>query len=356
MHGHLSTFLYAFPILRRSPAANIRANCLRNSSTFPTVLSYLSEYTLVPSEESLSALFQVLVLVGENNQLPFPMADYSVYTYSNPEPVTTFPQLVPRKKFEHWFTSLFFRLVLPMRQHIHEPLTVVLSPLNLCVLFRLISYLVKIGYPAHWLGDLLSNLVSGTVSTSARPPTSEPISPAEAAKEWPLKKLCTAPFAVELRILARVFAPILPFGIPDDFAAKGEIKKFTFKIPDYDNYNARPSCLLLVFFDTKLLPEAEARKLQRNLREVMDPEGNKAFKEFREKGLVAFSTFEWDGEGKEAAVWAEEGWVREMVVDGTWMVAVWRSDTWGICCQGMVKVTAKTIGGEVWGSKKGINN
>lgn len=97
MHGHLSTFLYALPIMRRSFASNVRANCLRNSDSFPTVYDYLSEYQLITSDSMLTQLCDVMVFVEENTDLPYPMADYTVYTHSSPHPQHDFASLLPRK-------------------------------------------------------------------------------------------------------------------------------------------------------------------------------------------------------------------------------------------------------------------
>lgn len=58
------------------------------------------------------------------------------------------------------------------------------------------------GYPAHWFSTLLSNLLSGKITTSARPP---PIYKATTTQ------ISTKPFLPDLEFAVAVYQPILPF-------------------------------------------------------------------------------------------------------------------------------------------------
>ncbi|TVY26359.1 hypothetical protein LHYA1_G006012 [Lachnellula hyalina] len=137
MGGHLTTFLYALPLCRRCPSVFVKANCLRNSSSFLTVLDYLSEYQLITDDKMLLQLAQTIIMIRENKEFLWPMADYTYYTWSGPGP-HLYPDLLPRKAFTKWFYGLFFRWALPFNQKPHIFHEIILSPLNLTILFRLI--------------------------------------------------------------------------------------------------------------------------------------------------------------------------------------------------------------------------
>ncbi|KAF4632283.1 hypothetical protein G7Y89_g5844 [Cudoniella acicularis] len=210
MGGHLSTFLYAMPLLRRCLSSYVKANCLRNSSSFNTVLDYLSEYQLITNDSQLQQLAQVRIRIRENNEITWPMADYSYYVWAQASP-NSFSQLMPRAEFTKWFYGLFFRLTLPFQQQLLPYYEVIFSPLNLTILFRLIPHMVSLGYPAHWLSEVLNNIISNHVLTTARPPRTKPMRAIDIDRPHPLRKLCTAPFSYELATLAQLFQPLLPF-------------------------------------------------------------------------------------------------------------------------------------------------
>ena len=328
------------PILLRGPAANLRANCLRNSDSWRTVEDYLSDYNQIPNTSTLDALAQVLIIVRENPALQYPLADYTFYTWSTAGP-HNFSALLPRKQFTKWFYSLFFRLVLPMKLVLAMKTKIIFSPLNLCILLRLITQLRGFGYPSHWLSEPLLNIIHNAVTTTARPPRAKPMRPADVKRNYPDKKLCTAPFGNELSTLARLFQPLLPFELTSPaIPKKEEIYKYSFKLDGYMNSSPQPNCLILVFMNESLFSSNRApQSLIFNLRKVLDAsadeelgrKGPKKIEELRERGVKVWSTFHWDRENMVASVWTSEGLVEEVVGEG-WGVGIWRTDVWMPAC------------------------
>ncbi|KAE8445339.1 hypothetical protein EG329_013461 [Mollisiaceae sp. DMI_Dod_QoI] len=334
------------PIVRRSPAANLRANCLRNSDSFSDVEDYLSEYQLIPDVTTLKALTQVAVLVRGNTELPYPLADFTFYSWCQPTIKHDFSSLLPRKAFTKWFYALFFRLALPFEQDIFQHSKVIHSPLNLTILFRLITHLQTLGYPSHWMSELLNNIVENKVTTTARPPRTKPLRPADVRREYRSRHLCTSPFAQEMATLARLFQPLLPFSLNSTaIPSQKEIYKYHFSIPTYENHLPRPSNLMLIFFNNKYCGhprdscfEVIMKALKNDSRTLLDPSwGNEVdntlkgfiFENLREKGLVAWSTCAWDIEKKVASAWMPESLIEGMQRDGkNWMVGIVRTDIW----------------------------
>ena len=155
--------------------------------------------------------------------MAMPLVENTIYCWASPDLRVGFSSLLPRKRFKTWFHALFFRLALPFPQNPLDNLKVIVSPLNLIVLFYLIPQLHKIGYPAHWLSEVLTSILSGSLRTTARPPRVRPLTIEDLEKDHPDRSLCVAPFAPELAVIARLFQPILPFSLPSTVPAIDKI-------------------------------------------------------------------------------------------------------------------------------------
>lgn len=210
MGGHLTTFLYAAPLLNTSPLGTVQANCLRNSASWNSVEAFLADYQAIPDVKILAQLTQVEVIDrGEGG--PWPLANYNKYSLAGPSLFRAFLTLLSREKFKKWFYTLFFRLALPFNQDLHSFQGVINSLLNLTILFHQIAHLKVVGYPSHWHSEVLFNILENNVLSTCRPPRKDATKPAALKVKHPEKKLCTTPFAPEMNTLARIFAPLLPF-------------------------------------------------------------------------------------------------------------------------------------------------
>jgi hypothetical protein len=347
------------PILHRSKSSTLKANCLRNAGSWSTVEDYLSEYNLIPDTAILKQLCQVAVLVRDDQSFPFPLAQYTSYNWSQLNPEHEFSSLLPRKAFTKWFYALFFKLAIPFGHEITISTQIIYSPLNLTILFRLIVHLHALGYPSHWMSEPLKNIIEDNVKTTARPPRKKPMRAADVKRSYPEKKLCTAPFADETATLAEMFEPLPPFFLNSmKIQVMGQIYKYTFSLPDYNNAQAQPSCLALVFMDSEsMTPVTKSgnESLLWNFRELLDPSwGDEVdgkvkgtvFEAFREQGLVVWSSFTWDAKKKEASAWMPESFVKR--VSESWTVGIYRTDLW-IPVFGVPAIVGKAVSkGERW--------
>lgn len=345
------------PILRRGPGSTLRACCLRNSDSWNTVEDYLSDYNQIPDTNTLDALAQVLVLVHGNEKCTYPLADYTFYTWSRPGP-HTFSSLLPRRLFTKWFYSLFFRLALPIQVDLALKLKIIFSPLNFCTLFRLIAQLRGFGYPSHWLSEALLNLIHSTVTTTARPPRTKPMRPADVKREYPLRKLCTVPFSHELATLARIFQPLLPFQlISPTIPLPEQIFKYSFSLEGYTNLLPQPNCLILVFINEFLFPKKKTPKsVLYDLRLFLDPSTDELVPDFKdrsieqmnEEGIIVWTSFDWDKERKVANAWMSEAFASKVGMKG-WSVGLWRTDIWEhTCAPPLISVENVVEKGKSW--------
>lgn len=87
-------------------------------------------------------------------------------------------------------------------------------PNNLHPFFRLLVHLHDVGFPAHWLGEFLQNVVSDTLVTDMKPCEGLlPISPARNQATCSARKVHLKAWQLELEIILATVGPALPFHV-----------------------------------------------------------------------------------------------------------------------------------------------
>jgi hypothetical protein len=318
------------------------------------VEDFLAEYQYIPDEPTLEQLTMVSIMDRPNPIYSYPMTHYTHYTHlGGPFELTNhaFVDLLPRKPFTKWFFGVFFRLALPFNQNNSPSNGIILSPLNLTILFRLISYLSTIGYPSHWLSECLENVIENKVVTTARPPRTKPMRPADVQRNCPAKKLCTAPFSYEMATLAQLFQPLLSFTLTSPLVPeRSTIYEYTFHLPSYSNADPQHSCLALVFTNP-VLSGPHMLALAHDVRTALTDEDGGIVKGpdwevFREKVIVVWTTFTWDLKEEKARAWIPES-LLEMVV--LWACGLYRTDVCWPVFHVPALVAQAVSKGERWG-------
>jgi len=145
--GHLSTFLYATPLLKHHKTSTLESRCLRNTGLWDRVESFVAGYQCIADQRVLKQLTQTKVVYG--GEFPWPIGNYTKYQLADLIQPQPFSSLLPRQDFNKWFYALFWRLALPFNGKVREIQSIVYSPLNLTIFFRMISHLSSLGYPSH---------------------------------------------------------------------------------------------------------------------------------------------------------------------------------------------------------------
>ncbi|KAH6667863.1 hypothetical protein B0J14DRAFT_173642 [Halenospora varia] len=360
--GHLTTFLHMTPLLKDNLFSICQSNCLRNPPLWKTFEDFTAHYQRITSDEMLFSLTGIRVY--DKGQGPSPLVCYSRYTKGILTPLP-FESLLPREQFKTWFYSLFFQLTLPYNADIQNHSLIVYAPLNLTILFRLITHLRTLNYPSHWLSELLESICQPSITTSARPPRTMPTLKAEAEKKYPPKALSIAPFSQEIVTLTRLFQTLLPFSLSKSLSIPSldEIHEYAFHLHNYNSMLPQPSCLILAFWDNDYLDALEPGgghfstfQFRMDIRPVIDPSWGdevdaetkgKKFREFREKHIVFWSTFDFDVKKQVARAWIPRSLVEEWVKKG-WAVGLWRTDVWGAMWGGVDYVKRTTKRGRRW--------
>ena len=232
--------------------------------------------------------------------------------------------MLSRDNLELWLYRLFLKLAIP-KDRFPRSYELIYSPWNLSVYIRLFVHLNEIGYPAHWLSAILSNICSGAISTRARPPRSEPLKISESKADMPVLKQSTTPFVAEMTTLLSMYQVALPFAVVSNQLLRiDSIRKYVLRL---DKAPLEPCCeppsFVLGFFDRKLLPPTIP-----DLRAyLLGDETSDRPPDIRERGLHVLTTWIWSRAEKTISFWFPQD-VMEDMKRGKWAISIWRTDIW----------------------------
>ncbi|KAF8333035.1 uncharacterized protein EI90DRAFT_617795 [Cantharellus anzutake] len=188
--GALTTFTVANALLKPHPCACIMFACLLNTGLFEngiggpfdiSMSSYIYTYTGVSLDEVEGAF-------GVKAETPYSyMANYIAFSR-----IPT----VPREK-------------LLSRQRI----TRVMEPLNIHAFLLFVKRLADIGYPAHWLADVIERILEDRAVTDAVPATENPVPLRKLREQHPGTKIFLGPYLDEIRTATTLWALLLPFTV-----------------------------------------------------------------------------------------------------------------------------------------------
>jgi hypothetical protein len=232
-------------------------------------------------------------------------------------------KLMSRQELKTWVHSHFLKLCLPYwRATTGNKL--VLAPLNMTTTFHLITHLFKVGYPAHWLSEILAQLYEGEITTTARAPSVLIMDTQQTQRVYPSQKLCILPFLAEFTTLLSLWRPLLPFGLIlplETLPSISTIKEFKLMFrPRYPppTDTERPH-FVLVLKNTSFIVEDDLRTA------LLDVTNYKAE---TEDSIHVISTFRWETASSTATFWLDEGVMDNILDECDWKAYIWRSDTW----------------------------
>lgn len=263
------------------------------------------------------------------------LSDYTKWQYVRRKPFP-FSSLLPKEALTKWLYALFLKFALPTdRTHMHFS-NLIFCPLNLTIYFRVLLRLHESGYPRHWLASALANIVANTVTTSARPAETAPLKIEEVQRENPVQKVTTAPYAPEMSTLTTMFQPMLPFSLVSSALPKpDDIHLYTISFSSlHVNYDQdRQPIFALIFYNDRMLkpvfPDRHPATL--NWRPLFYHNcGHKCddCDQFRETGLILWSSFKWERRTERASVWMRKDIGDKCLSSRDWCVGMLRTDNW----------------------------
>ena len=348
----LFSFQYAIPLLKLHEAAFVTYNCLTCPPRWKTLADYNAESVLLHNPNALARGLNVKFtgFWEDNAEMLFngPFASYAGMKYFTWRQDSDTPRrledLLPRADFNHWIYGMFFQLALPAVRHLDKHkwgvAAIVWKPLNLTALLRLMIHLHTLGYPSHWLGQLLSSILTDNVVTSARPSTGCPISPDEASKRWPLQKIHTSAFIAEMSTLTAQFSRALPFAVILEAGAVPELEAIRECTIQWPTDSDPPAALqdghradfVLVFCHMDMYVSAQHEyEDMRDVKKLRETLNHPKLSEEVKDAVHIVTTWRWDLQKKKASFWLREDVLNKMMKNRGmygWRVENWRTDSW----------------------------
>ncbi|XDG06605.1 hypothetical protein ABKA04_006220 [Annulohypoxylon sp. FPYF3050] len=222
--GPLATFTYGIPILRHDKTSAVRSFVSLSRDIWTTQDQFLTEFLLLNDRRTITDTFAT-TLTKRSSQIEAEILSLEEYGSDGdyvmmPEPFswtrtqnnpTSWDKLMPRDELVRWLHMHFLKLCLPpCRINLEE---LVFMPLNMTALFRLITHLFRMGYPSHWLSEILTELHSGRISSQARAPEAAIMQQYEVMRINPTRDIFIEPFMGEFRTHFAIWNHLLPFGV-----------------------------------------------------------------------------------------------------------------------------------------------
>ncbi|THV78719.1 hypothetical protein D6D29_07450 [Aureobasidium pullulans] len=161
--GTLGAFLFAAPItpVTKDFKAQFSFTCLRNPPAFKDVDEFNSEYCLLPEMSMIAKIFLCVRRPCISESMPLPafmqmqgLISIGYFEWSKQAKIVPFPSLLDRPTITSWIHGLLLKTAIPKERQV-PAMTLINSPFNLTVLFRVIMHLRKL--PTLGFGILHGN-------------------------------------------------------------------------------------------------------------------------------------------------------------------------------------------------------
>lgn len=335
--GHLSTVLYALPVLKQESHAGITSTCLVNPPLWNSPEDFIAEYLCLSSLPKLQSATCLKLCPGQEEALGefMPMCKYINWQHDGTKLPLKYDQLLPRAQLTKWLLQVFFKIAIPPIREI-QSMARLFAPLNLTAFVRLLVHVVETGYPAHWVGSIVEDILYNRVTTTVRPPEAAPTRGTALEAEHPVKHVSVSPFIAEMEVLLCTWMRLLPFGVVSARIPRPEkIFEYRFMMSAPQIRNEFVSVLALVLYPEllyeKLLATSPGTK-KTCFRDMLAGVGAETpeKRRIREK-VVVISTFDWDSKTREVTMKLKEGWIEDQKREERWAVCLCRTDDWTMC-------------------------
>lgn len=321
----MTSFLYGPPVLKKGAGTGLTSCCLRHTHSWNGINHFNSEYLLMHDRKLIEEHFQVK-LSKEPSRLETPVLQY-YHRWERCESMRlSLEQLMPRASFSRWLFAHYLKICIPFPRN--PDILGFIAPLNMTVFIRLLIQMSELGYPDHWLSNIITSLSCGTITTTARAPRDKILDTTAVDKVYPSRTICVKPWSAEFTTLVAQWRGLLPFTIvvPSGTLPPPEtILEYSVKIPHTpDTAFERPEFILTFCREYDLLE----RDLYKLLLDDERGDMTTSAREIRADGVNILSTIKYVTATSTATFWLRSDVVNLMWKEN-WDVFIGRTDSWG---------------------------
>ncbi|WDK21941.1 tetratricopeptide [Colletotrichum graminicola] len=311
--GPLAALLYGGPLLREDRPSNLRFNNLLNPPMFETHDQFLTEYILMYDAKQVADHFGLVKEKETGGVISNPIAkmignqfmteDYFIWSRSGSKK-TPLSRLMTRPALEKWLHSHLLKICIPYPRPLWSD-SPVHAPLNLTAFFRIVVRLHEVGYPAHWLADVLASICEGSITTTARSPRKLVLHPNDLKTSYQQRKISLSPWKAEFTTLLSLWRRLLPFGIvtpPSTLVNPGEILECSISFPKFVEKLTRAPHFNVMFINMAMVGSRKLDLLGL-LRDDEEGDGFDYAKRLREEGVHMITAFNYVTDTRTATCW-----------------------------------------------------
>lgn len=210
-----------------------------------------NEYIALSNSSDLAKIFEGSMEEAEEPNEQLPTCCYDVWQHHQ----NKFKELqgLMLRDRQDWLKRLFLKIALPKDKRDIESWVMIYSPINFTIFLRLLVHLHNVGYPSHWLSATWAEILSGTITTSARAPKTEPLSIKEGNATMPAFQQSTVPFVAELTTLTALWQPVLPFTVPTPkLPVVQDVHKYSIRFQSVPDRAANVPTFILAFYNRNM--------------------------------------------------------------------------------------------------------
>ncbi|KAI1453780.1 hypothetical protein F4805DRAFT_478149 [Annulohypoxylon moriforme] len=300
--GSLTSFLYATPLLKQGTGTGLMS-----------IENFNAEYLLMHDPATIRKHFSVELAEVELEEGPAPYLELKRYHRWERQRNYIIPleQLMPKAGLFKWLHAHFLKICLPYYRNDDR----VYAPLNMTTFMRLLVCMAELGYPGHWLSDIVKSLGNGEINTTARVPRKYALNTYVVDEVHTLRTMCVRPWRAEFTTLATQWRGLFPFAavVPSGILPFLEIvTEYSIKIPFVGaDYLDQPH-FMLVFWNQKKYG-APVGNVYRLLLDDENGDKTTSAQKIRSDGINILSTFKWVSDEETATFWLKSDVVNLML-------------------------------------------
>ncbi|KAF9055350.1 hypothetical protein BDZ89DRAFT_1055943 [Hymenopellis radicata] len=228
--GYLANFTSALPLLKSHKQAYFTCCDLLHSPVWEGGMTRPELYELSLNSQIYTYTGAVLNEIEGAFAVSLSGKPMSPVEYHMFKRLETVPHLVKRDDLTSIATACFWRTVLPTSyKKLTNCVMQVREVVNVHSFFRALETWKNLGYPQHFLADLVERILENRLERSSPPHNAAPAP--IAGRDKALISVCTTPFLVEFEVAATLWEPRL-FPISSDaMISPSDIRRYSVKIP-----------------------------------------------------------------------------------------------------------------------------
>ncbi|KAI1412419.1 hypothetical protein F5Y13DRAFT_200068 [Hypoxylon sp. FL1857] len=328
--GSLMSFLYASHVLKEETGMGLTSCVLINPGLWPDLDHFNAEYLLMHNRAMIQKHFSVRLAKKASSSF-LVMREYQSWERRRSERCSL-EQLMPRAALSKWLFAHVLKICLPSRRpaEADNPF-LVYAPINMTWFPRLLVQMAELGYPGHWLSNIIVSICDGEITTTARAPREYVLGPAAVDKVHASRTISVKPWAAEFSTLITQWRALLPFAVvaqSEMLPLPETIVEYSirlFWLPPGDDVLDVPH-FMLVFWNQRKYGEP-VQDIYRLLLDDEEGDRTTSARKIRADGIKIVSTFNWVSDARMATFWLRSD-VMDMMIREDWHAYMWRTDSW----------------------------